>query len=425
MDPAVLTGILIAILLLLNVEIFVVLGIGAVLFVVMTGSYTLEALGVSVFASLNSFPLLAMPLFILTGDLIVESGIAKLLINFSKSLIGWLRGGLAMTTILTSGFFAAISGSNSATAAAMGKIMVPEMKKENYPDSFAAATVASGGVVGIIIPPSVVFVVYGVATGVPVGDLFLGGIIPGFLMVAAMALVAFLQCSRNKWGNMSKFNMRDVLKSLWGAKLAFIATLIILGGIYGGIFTPTEAGAVACAYCLIAGLLSKGGIKLKKLPDIMENSAKVNGMVAPVVALALVIAEIIAYLKIPAVLVGAIMGISSNPIAIVFVIFFILLVAGCLMETAPNIIILTPLLIPIANSLGFNPIHFGVFVVVSLAIGFITPPIGLNLFVSSSITGVPVTTIARDSLPYVLILMVVALVIAFVPGLSLSLLPTK
>lgn len=412
-------------LLLLGVEIVVCLGIGTILLTIFTGAFSLENLGTTVFDSLNSFSLIAMPLYILTGDLISESGIAKTLVSFSKSIIGWLRGGLAMTGLFASGFFAAISGSNSATTATIGKIMIPEMKKDGYPVSFSAAMAASGGVVGIIIPPSIVFIIYGVSSGVPVGDLFIAGILPGVLLVILMSIVAFIWSGRKGWGSKVSFSWKTAFKFFWDAKLAFGATFIVLGGIYGGIFTPSEAGAIAAVYCIVVGKFVTKNIKLKELPKIMESSSSINGMVAPIIALAIVFSQILAYLQLPKAGVDALLSVSTNPIVIVLLMLLILLIAGAVMETAPNVVILTPLLAPVAIQLGFDPIHFGVVVVVALAIGFITPPVGLNLFVASSITGISIVEIFYKTLPFLAALLIGLLIITFFPGLSLMLLPNQ
>lgn len=412
------------ILLLLGVEILVVLGIGTILFTVLTGSFTLANIGQATFDSLNSFALIALPLFILTGDLISESGIARRLVDFSRSMVGMFKGGLALTGIVASAFFAAISGSNSATTAAMGRMIVPEMEEDGYPRGFSAANAASGGIVGIIIPPSAVLIVYGAISGVPVGDLFIAGIVPGLLLTVLMATVAFIVCKRNNWGGQRTFSLKTLLKSFWQANLAFLATAIILVGIYSGVFTPSEAGAVAAVYCLVVGVVVTRKIKVTELPAVMNRSAGINGMIAPIIALAIVFSQILGFLGIPEAAVGAMLGLSANSIVLTLLILVVLLIAGAVMETTPNVVLLIPILSPFAsNVLGFDPVHFGITMVVALALGFITPPIGLNLFVASSITGASVLDIAYRSLPYLLALIVGLLIITFVPQVSMFLVP--
>ncbi|WNK00839.1 TRAP transporter large permease [Thalassospiraceae bacterium LMO-JJ14] len=423
MDASVLISLsIIGVLLLLGVEIFVCLGIGAILLIVLTGTFTLDNVGIAAFSSIEIFPLLAMPLYILTGDLISESGIARQLVRFARATVGWISGGLALTVLVASGLFAAISGSNSATVAAMGKMLVPEMEEDGYPKDFAGAVTACGGTVGIIIPPSIVFVLYGVAAGVPVGDLFIGGIIPGVLMIASMAAVGWFMAKRNGWGTKTPFTLRNVLVSAWDAKLAFGASFIILAGIYGGVFTPTEAAAVAVAYCVIGGLFITRELKVRDLPDIMNRSADINGLIAPVIAMALILSQILAVLGVPELGVNALLGFSDDPIVLTLCILCILLVAGAIMEATPNILLLVPLLVPVATKIGIDPVHFGVIMVVALAIGFVTPPVGLNLFVASSITGVPFTRIAWKATPFILALLFSLLMITFVPSLTTMLL---
>lgn len=414
--------ILTVVLLLFGVEILVVLGIGTVLFTLLTGAFALDNIGFTAFSSLDNFALIALPLYILTGDLISESGISRRLVDFSRSIVGWLRGGLALTGLVASAFFAAISGSNSATTAAMGRIMVPEMDKDGYPTSFSAANVASGGVVGVIIPPSIIFVIYGAITGVSVGNMFIAGILPGLLLVTLMVAVAYIVCAKNNWGGQLAFSWWSLAKNFWRANLAFLCTAIILVGIYGGIFTPSEAGAVAAMYCLAVGVLVTRSIKLKDVPRIMNNSATITGMIVPIIALAIVFSQILGFLGLPRAAVNSLLSLSSNSVVLTLLILLILLLAGAIMETTPNVVLLAPILSPFAvNVLGFHPVHFGVVMVVTLALGFITPPIGLNLFVASSITGAPVLEIAYRSWPYLVALLVGVLIITFVPQIAMFL----
>lgn len=409
-------------LLLLGVEILVCLGIGAILMTLVTGAFPLANVGFTAFSAIDIFPLLAMPLYILTGDLVSAGGISHMFVVLAKSLVGWVRGGLAVTTMVAAEGFAAISGSNSATVAAMGRIMVPELKEDGYPSDFAAATIACCGTVGIITPPSIVFILYGVTAGTSIGDLFLGGILPGLVLISAMSTAALVVCWRQRFGSTFPFDFRTALRAVWKAKLAFGATAIILGGIYGGLFTPTEAAGIAVAYCLFAGLFVTKEIKVRQIPEIMSQSSRVNGMIAPIIAMAVIFSEVLAVTGLPESGVQFLLGFSENPTAVMGLVLVIILIAGCVMEATPNILLLTPLLVPVANSLGYHPVHFGVMVVVTLAIGFVTPPLGLNLFVASSVTGVPFTRIAVKAIPYLMALLIGLLIIWQIPYLSLALL---
>jgi len=409
-----------AVLLLLGVEILTVIGIGAVVLTLITDQFPLLNVSLTMFDSLNLFPLLALPLFVVTGDLIAVGGIATQIMKFSQSVIGWVRGGLALTTMVASGIFAAISGSNAATVATVGKVVLPEMTKQNYDRSFSAASVAAGGVVGIIIPPSVAFVLYGVSTGVSVSDLFIAGIIPGIMMVLVMCIMAYVIGRRRNYGERTPFTVKGVVRAAVDTKYALGAIAIILVGIYSGMFTPTEAGAVAAVYCLIIAVVVTRRLRLRDVPGVLVSSSRICGLVVPVVAVAMVLSQNLTMLRIPDAVVSTMLGLSSDPTIILCLVVILLLIAGSVMEAAPNILILAPMLTPIARQLGIDPVHFGVIMVSTLAVGFITPPIGLNLFVASAISGVGFASVTRAVMPYVLILILCCFAIAFLPWLSLA-----
>ena len=419
METSTLVLIGLAILIMLGVEILTVIGVGAVLLTLITKQFPLLNISLTMFDSINLFPLLALPLFVITGDLIAAGGIASQIMRFSQSIIGWVRGGLALTTMLASGIFAAISGSNAATVATVGKVVLPEMEKQGYKRDFAAATVAAGGVVGIIIPPSVAFVLYGVTTGVSVSDLFIAGILPGVMMVAAMCVVAYLICRRRGYGERTPFRARTLVRAAFETKYALGAIGIILIGIYSGVFTPTEAGAVAAVYCLIVTVFVTRTLPIRELPKVIVNSSRICGLVVPIVAIAIVFSQNLTVLNIPKDFVESVLSVSKDPALTLCLIVVILLVAGSIMEAAPNILILSPMLAPVAASLGLSPVHFGVIIVSTLAVGFITPPIGLNLFVASAVSGENFTRITRNVTLYVIVLTVCVFAIAFIPWLSL------
>jgi C4-dicarboxylate transporter, DctM subunit len=420
MDPTLLILLGIVVMFLIGVEVVTLLGMGAVLLTLVTKQFPMSNISLTMFDALNLFPLIALPLFVITGDLIAEGGIAEQIMRFSRALVGWLRGGLALSTMVASGIFAAISGSNSATVATIGRVVLPDMRREGYPADFAAASVASGGVVGIIIPPSIAFVLYGISTGVSVSDLFLAGILPGILMVVSMCVVAFIASRRSGYGTRHAFTMRGLMHAFWGTKYALGAIALILVGIYSGLFTPTEAGAVAAVYCLFIGMFVTRKIKVAELPKVLDRSATLCGLIAPIIAIALVFSQNLAILRLPDAMVGTLLALSDSVTIQILIILVILLIAGCVMETAPNILLLAPILAPLAGSLGLHPIHFGVVIVCALAIGFITPPVGLNLYVAAVISGTPFMRIAIAVWPYVVVLILALLVITFVPALSLA-----
>ena len=404
----------------LGVPIFLVIGLWVVGISVII-DFTLANLGVTLFEGLNFFGLLALPLFILTGDLISAAGIAKRLVDFAYAALGWIRGGLAMSALGACGLFAAISGSNSATTATIGGIMHPAMVENGYDGKFAAATVAAGGTVGIIIPPSIIFIVYGFIMQLPIGELFVAGIIPGFLMVVAMQLVCHFLSKKNNWGRVVKFSIKNVAKTAVLAWLGFLAIAIVIWGIYSGAFSPTEAAGVTTGFCLLAGVLITREIKLKALPDILMRSGQITGMLAPLIAISIVMQQVLSQLGAKQFITDMVTSLGGY-YPVLFACMLIVLLAGTILESLPNTIILAPILAPIAASVGVDPIHFAVIFLVGDAIGFITPPYGLNLYVASGMTGIPYLKLLAYSMPYLISLLIVWVIVALMPQLSLFLL---
>lgn len=397
----------------------------------------------------DGFALLAMPLFILTGDLINRSGIAKRLSDFAYACLGWLRGGLAMASLGACGLFAAISGSNSATTATIGSMLHPEMVKGGYDERFSAATAAAGGTVGIIIPPSIIFIVYGFLLNLPISELFVAGIIPGAMMVGAMMLVAFVICTVNGWGYLIKLEFTRVFKTSIGAWLGFFAIGLVLWGIYTGKFSPTEAAGVTVGFCIIVGFLSLPIYKMMgspseersfkerglgeylvvqgfgptELPSITMRSAQIAGILAPLIAVSVVMQQILSVLGAQQIIGDFVRGMGGY-YAVLFTAMAIVFVAGMVLESLPVTIILAPILAPIAHSVGVEPVQFGVIFLVGASIGFITPPYGLNLYVASGVTGVPYFRLLRYTVPYLFALLAVWIIVALVPALSTILIPS-
>ncbi len=397
----------------------------------------------------KGFALLAMPLFILTGDLINQSGIARRLSDFAYSCLGWLRGGLAMAALAACGLFAAISGSNSATTATIGSMLHPEMVKGGYDARFSAATAAAGGTVGIIIPPSIIFIVYGFLLNLPISDLFIAGIIPGSLMVLAMMTAAFIICTINGWGFLIKLSPMRVIKTAIGAWLGFFAIGLVLWGIYSGKFSPTEAAGVTVGFCIIVGMISYPlnkmmgdsndtpveekslasmfvveGFTLLSLPNIVSRSAQITGILVPLIAVSVAMQQVMSSLGAKEFIGDFVTGMGGY-YAVLFTSMAIVFVTGMILESLPVTIILAPILAPIAASVGIDPIHFAVIFLVGASIGFITPPYGLNLYVASGVTGVPYFRLLRYIVPYLIALISVWIIVALTPGLALMLLPGR
>jgi C4-dicarboxylate transporter, DctM subunit len=383
-------------------------------------SFPLENIGSSLFEGLNSFALLAAPLFILTGDLIAGGGIARRMTDFSQAVLGWVRGGLGMSTVATCSMFAAISGSNSATTATIGSITYPNMNERGYPARIAAATTAAGGVVGIIIPPSILFIVYGYLTNSPVSELFMAGIIPGLLMTAVMMLVIYCISRKHRHGDIIPFRTSVALKTFPGVSIGLAAGGIVLWGIYAGVFSPTEAGAVTVIYCIFASMFVTREMSLRSLPRIILRSGMIVGIIMPLVAISLLMQQIFAVMGV-GVWIANTIGALGGYYTVMFACMAIVLVTGTILESVPNTVILAPILAPLAVGAGIDPIHFAIIFMVGSAIGFITPPFGLNLYVAAGVTGVPYLSIARGVMPYLFGLLAVWVLIALIPELSVYL----
>lgn len=386
--------------------------------------FTLANIGVTLFEGLNFFGLLSLPLFILTGDLIAAAGIATRLANFAHACLSWMRGGLGLATIGSCGLFAAISGSNSATTATIGGIMHPLLVKDGYDTRFAAATAAAGGTVGIIIPPSIIFIVYGFLMNLSISDLFVAGILPGMLMVIAMQAVCWWLCKKNGWGSVTPLDIGRVLRTARSAYLGFFAIFIVIFGIYSGTFSPTEAAAITVGFCLIAGLMITREIKWMALPDILLRSGQLTGMLAPMIAISIVMQQVFGLLGAAQTVAAFIAWFGSGNTVVLLVCMAIVMAAGCILESLPVTVIFAPILAPIAVATGVDPVHFSVIFLVGAAIGFITPPFGLNLFVASGVTGIPYSKLVRFAMMYMFGLVIAWLIIAFVPWLSLGLIPS-
>jgi C4-dicarboxylate transporter DctM subunit len=407
-------------LLLFSVPIGICLGLATMIVMVFVdGTPPMVLLARSVVTGADSFPLIAVPLFILAGDLMQHGGMSRRLVGFANALIGHIRGGLAYVNVLACVFFAAISGSSPATVAAIGSNMIPEMEKVGYTRKFSGALTASS----VMIPPSIPFIIYGVTAEVSIGKLFLAGVVPGILFALMFMLVARILLRNDTVVQQSTttFSGPGVWQSFRSSVWALLVPVIILGGIYSGIFTPTEAGAVAVVYAALIGIFVYGDITTKDLPEILAGSAKTSGTILVLVIMATAFGRLITLARIPTELATTITSLSDNPIIILLLINVLLLVIGMFMETISSIIIMTPILLPVATALGVDPIVFGVILTVNLAIGFCTPPLGVNLFVASSISKVSIESLSRSILPFFVGMLILLMLITYVPAISLAL----
>jgi C4-dicarboxylate transporter, DctM subunit len=409
----------ILLLLFLAVPFWVALGLGTIALLLTTGALPLSLLGEALFQGVDSFALIAIPLFVLTGDVMVRSGLAYKLLDFAEATTGSLRSGFGTSTVLGCGFFACISGSDAADAAAIGRITMDRLVALGYPKAYACALVASGACTGVLIPPSIAYIIMGLVLGISSSSLFVAALIPGVLVLLGVVATNVVVNRMNGYEHSTqRFSLSRWLTALNKAKWALAIPFIILGGIYSGIFTPTESAAVAVAVALLVGMV-QGTIKLQDFPAMLETSARVNGVILPIIGIAMLFAQALTILDVPQDFVRALTSVTNDPVALTFVMLFIFIVAGMFMETTPNIVILAPLLYPVAKAIGMDQIHFCVFMITSLGLGFITPPMGLNLFVMSGLTGTPIMSIARRAIPFVITMIGISILVGFVPSLSL------
>jgi len=370
----------------------------------------------------DSFPIMAVPFFILAGELMSRGGISIRLLSFARVLFGKYTGGFGFVAIAACMFFSALSGSGPATVAAIGSLMIPSMAENGYDKSYSSALVACAGSLGVIIPPSIPMVVYGVAVGASIGALFIAGIFPGILIgVALIILNYFISRKAGYRGDPHVYTTRERFSILWDAKWAAFMPFIILGGIYGGIFTPTEAAAVAVAYGLLVGMFVYRDIKLKDLFGIFSGAALTTATIMIILGAASAFGRILTLEQIPVRLSNWILSLTNSKILILLIINILLLFVGCIMETLSAILILAPILLPIAESIGVDRVHFGIIMVVNLAIGFVTPPVGVNLFVACGIAKLPIERIAKAALKPLAVMILVLMFITYIPEISLFL----
>ncbi|UWR69298.1 TRAP transporter large permease [Phaeobacter inhibens] len=410
----------------LAVPVWAAIGAAAITMLVMSGDLPLSAIGESLFTGIDAFALTAVPLFILTGDVLVRTGLSKKFLDVAEALTCWTRGGFGSATVLVCGMFAAISGSDAAGAAAVGRMTIARLVESGYPRPYACALVAAGACTGILIPPSIAYIIIGLVLGISASTLFLAALIPGIAILVSILVTNIIMnrlYTYETGGNLGLGewlgNLGQSLKSGW---YAFIVPGIIFYGIFSGRLTPTEAGATAVVVTILMGFLL-GTLKLADFPAMLVSSAKVNGVILPIIAFSAPLAEALAIMGVPQGFVTAVTGLTDDPSILILLMICILIAAGCVMETTPNIVILAPILKPLADNIGMNEIQFCIMMITALGVGFITPPLGLNLFVVSGITGESILKIAARAIPFVLTMLIVVLLIAYLPAISTTLLP--
>ena len=408
------------VLLLLSVPIGVSLGAATAITMMLTSPIDPVMIAQKAFTGLDSFTLIAIPFFMLAGNLMALGGIARRIVNLADAVVGKITGGLGMATILGCMFFAAISGSGPATVSAMGSIMIPDMEKRGYDKGFATGLTAVAGTIGVIIPPSIPFVIYGVASGTSVGDLFKAGFIPGILIGIGLMVVCYVISKKQGYKGVEH---KDV--SLWAtfkdSFWAILAPVIILGGIYGGIFTPTEAAVVATVYSIIAGVFIYKELTWEVWINSLKETANVNGYTGLALGFSMSFASYLAMEQIPAKIASALLANVSSRFVIIILMLAVLLVVGCFVDNISSCLILTPVFLPIAVGVGMSPVHFGIMMSVALAIGFVTPPYGVNLFVAAGVSKLSIERVSKSALPFLGAEIVCLLMIAYIEPISMLL----
>ena len=404
----------------LTVSVAVSIGLASILGIQVSNANMLISVK-EMFASINKFPLAAIPFFILAGNLMETGGISRRLVEFAKSIVGGVQGGLPMTCVLTCMIFAAVSGSSVATTFAIGAILIPALIKHGYPTSYAAALQATSAELGVIIPPSIPMILYGVSAEVSIGELFIAGFGPGILISLALMAFVWVYCKIKGWGKNDGDGRMPLGRATLQAGWALLMPVIILGGIYGGVFTPTEASAVAVFYALIVGVVIYREIKVKDLYAILRKSAISSAVIMFIIANAGLFAFLITRAGVPDAIGRWLEAVLQSPTMFLLGVNAALFIIGMFIETSAAIIVLAPILAPVAMHFGVDPVHFGLIMVVNLAMGMITPPFGVNLFAACTVARISLDRIVGHLLPFVGVILVCLLVITYVPSLSLGL----
>ncbi|SMD11694.1 TRAP transporter, DctM subunit [Fulvimarina manganoxydans] len=405
----------------LAVPVWAAIGVAACLMLYISGVLPLSLVGEALFDGIDAFALTAIPLFILTGDVLVRTGLSRKFLDVADALTSWARSGFGSATVLVCGMFSAISGSDAAGAAAVGRMTIDRLTEAGYPRPYACALVAAGACTGILIPPSIAYIVIGLVLGISASTLFEAALIPGLLILLSILVTNSVVNRMKAFENNEAISLAE-----WGANVAaslkrgwyaFLVPGIIFYGIFSGRLTPTEAGAVAVVVTIVMGFVLRT-LRFADFPSMLVSSAKVNGVILPIIAFSLPLAQALAALNVPQGFVYSITEITSEPVFIIALMIVVLIAAGCVMETTPNIVILAPILKPLADEIGMGELQFCVMMITALGVGFITPPLGLNLFVTAGLTGEPILKIAYWAIPFVLFMLMVVLLIAYVPVLS-------
>ncbi|MEJ6655095.1 MAG: TRAP transporter large permease [Pseudomonas sp.] len=408
-------------LLFIGIPVAISLGLSGALTILLFSNDSVRSLSIKLFETSEHYTLMAIPFFLLAGAFMTTGGVAHRLIDFANACVGHIKGGLAIAAIMACMLFAALSGSSPATVAAVGSIVIAGMVRSGYKQEFATGIVCNAGTLGILIPPSIVMVVYAAATETSVGKLFMAGVVPGLLLGVVLMVTIYILAHIKNMPSLQRAPLAEVLRTGRRAIWGLLLIVIILGGIYSGMFTPTEAAAVAAIYAAFVAVLIHKDMAFRECPKVIIDAGKLSVVLMFIIANAMLFAHVLTTEQIPQAITAWVVEQGFSPIEFLIVVNIVLLVAGTFMEPSAIILILAPILFPIAMQMGIDPIHLGIIMVVNMEIGLITPPTGLNLFVASAVTGMPLTRVIRAVSPWLLMMLVFLILVTYVPFISLAL----
>ena len=421
MSGYVIFGVLL-LLLLTGTPISIALGMTVLVFLATVSSLSMDSISIisqKLFTGLDNFSIMAIPFFVLSGTFLTTGGAARRIVHFATTLVGWMHGGLAMAAVLSCAFFAAISGSSPATVVAIGSIMLPAMVQQGYTKKFAVGVVSTAGGLGILIPPSIVMVIYGVSTSESIGRLFIAGIVPGILMALTLLAVTYIVARYKKFPTMPRASLGEVWRAFRESAWGLFLVVLVIGGIYGGLFTPTEAAAVSAVYAFVVAVFVYKELPLKKVPKVLLQAANMSAMLLYIITNAILFSFLLTSENIPQHLAEWIIGQGFTPWMFLLFVNILLFFAGDFMEPSSIILILAPLFLPVAKSLGIDPIHLGIIMTINMELGMITPPVGLNLYVASGLAKMGLTDVTKAAAPWIFVVTAVLLLVTYVPEISL------
>jgi C4-dicarboxylate transporter DctM subunit len=418
MTGLVIFGLLCA-LMLTGMPISIALGLTVLTFLFTMTQVPLESVALKLFTGIEKFEIMAIPFFILAGNFLTHGGVAKRMIRFATAVVGHLHGGLALGGVVACALFAAVSGSSPATVVAIGSILLPAMVRQGYPKKFGVGVIGTAGALGILIPPSIVMVIYAVSTNSSIGRLFIAGIIPGLLLAGLLMLVTWVVAKKRNYPRMKRASLKEVWESFRSSVWGLFLIVVVIGGIYAGIFTPTEAAAMSAAYAFFVSVFIYKDLTLKQVPKVLLDSANLSAMILYIITNAVLFSFLLTSEQIPQGLSNWINEMGLSPWMFLVVVNILLLIAGNFMEPSSILLITAPILFPVAMKLGIDPIHLGIIMTVNMEIGMITPPVGLNLEVAAGISGMGLTDTTKACAPWILVMLVFLILITYVPIISL------